>query len=516
MNMKKTLAGLMAGVVAISAMATVAVSAKAQESREKTWSTSWTQKEKEGTKAAKVIVTLTPATTAATDDETVVTIEGTGTVSADGYEATEDATYTFDGTVWTPSLPAGITVTGAVDGDVVTVDFTAGTAATTGNAWEKGDILTVGDSSVKIDSLIKIVNRDAGSAESITDDIDLYCAIVKSGDDNTNKIRFVSDVPANLDGRVIELQFNVTDDVEINSGDFNTTNVSISGSDSSSVTSVANAAAKLEEKTVDKGIVLNKGNAAGVDCADDWDGIAYVRNLDSAIRGQAAAAPSNSVTDKLKVAEPTAEMMDYLMDAKGATITFNFFEKGIKESDSTVTFEDDNNRFNWDSSSVKSAISLRVNNSNVLSVAMKDFDTEKFAATFEWDDVMAKFQGGSYTGLVNTLGFKIDNDKLPVLKDSDPEEKITLELKSITIKVPEMAETEDNTMVEDIVKDFAAGESATVVEDTLPAASDAPAATDAPATTDAAANPETGNSAAALLAIPAALAAAAIVAKKRG
>ncbi|MBQ7958876.1 MAG: hypothetical protein IJ330_04090, partial [Oscillospiraceae bacterium] len=66
MNMKKTLAGLMAGVVAISAMATVAVSAKAQESKTKTWSTSWTQKEKEGTKAAKVIVTLTPATTAAT------------------------------------------------------------------------------------------------------------------------------------------------------------------------------------------------------------------------------------------------------------------------------------------------------------------------------------------------------------------------------------------------------------------------------------------------------------------
>ena len=143
---------------------------------------------------------------------------------------------------------------------------------------------------------------------------------------------------------------------------------------------------------------------------------------------------------------------------------------------------------------------------------MKDFDKEKFAATFAWDDVMSKFQGGSYTGLVHTLGLKIDNSKLPHNKDG----VIDLELASITVKVPEMAETDDDTMVEDIVKDFAAGESATVVEDTLPAASDAPAATDAPATTDAAANPETGNSAAALLAIPAALAAAAIVAKKRG
>ena len=39
MNMKKTLAGLMAGVVAISAMATVAVSAKAQEAKTVEWST---------------------------------------------------------------------------------------------------------------------------------------------------------------------------------------------------------------------------------------------------------------------------------------------------------------------------------------------------------------------------------------------------------------------------------------------------------------------------------------------
>ena len=39
MNMKKTLAGLMAGVVAISAMATVAVSAKEQKADSKTWST---------------------------------------------------------------------------------------------------------------------------------------------------------------------------------------------------------------------------------------------------------------------------------------------------------------------------------------------------------------------------------------------------------------------------------------------------------------------------------------------
>ena len=54
MNMKKTLAGLMAGVVAISAMATVAVSAKAQKADSVTWSTM-----AEGDQSAESIVYVT-------------------------------------------------------------------------------------------------------------------------------------------------------------------------------------------------------------------------------------------------------------------------------------------------------------------------------------------------------------------------------------------------------------------------------------------------------------------------
>lgn len=63
--------------------------------------------------------------------------------------------------------------------------------------------------------------------------------------------------------------------------------------------------------------------------------------------------------------------------------------------------------------------------------------------------------------------------------------------------------------------DLSAGESATVVEGTLPTSINDSAVTDAPATTDAAANPETGNSAAALMAIPMVVAAAAVISKKR-
>ena len=56
MNMKKTLAGLMAGVVAISAMATVAVSAKAQKADEVTWSTM----AKENTSAETIVYVVIP------------------------------------------------------------------------------------------------------------------------------------------------------------------------------------------------------------------------------------------------------------------------------------------------------------------------------------------------------------------------------------------------------------------------------------------------------------------------
>ncbi|MBR3920608.1 MAG: hypothetical protein IKJ47_01575, partial [Oscillospiraceae bacterium] len=62
MNMKKTLAGLMAGVVAISAMATVAVSAKAQEAQDVTWST---MEEKKTNATTIVYVTLPAGSTAA-------------------------------------------------------------------------------------------------------------------------------------------------------------------------------------------------------------------------------------------------------------------------------------------------------------------------------------------------------------------------------------------------------------------------------------------------------------------
>ena len=72
----------------------------------------------------------------------------------------------------------------------------------------------------------------------------------------------------------------------------------------------------------------------------------------------------------------------------------------------------------------------------------------------------------------------------------------------------------DKAAAKGFVEDFSAGESATVVEGTLPV-SISPAVTEAPSQTEAASNPATGNSAVALVAIPVAIAAAAIISKKR-
>ena len=408
MNMKKTLAGLMAGVVAISAMATVAVSAKAQKADSITWSTM--AKENNGA-------------------ETIVYV----TLAANGWTANKKLTFT-------DSENAG---------------------------------------NLEVIEIIKVTARSTGNTYIIDEDLDrLYNT---DGDDDAlaaNELQLLTAAPDAVSEFEIAIKVKSDKDIVKNAivedGGAATTNVKKDADDTKVGTLLNDEGVGIEYSDLDEDIEdhLQKGNL-----------------------------------------EVPQEIADFLKDAKGATLEFTFEKKEFDTDSSDVTFEDEESRYDWASGDMEAAISLRINNSKVLSVDMAEFDKDSFTAIYNWDEVMAKFQVGSTTGLIDRMQLKINNDKLPK-KDDKP---IELRLASITAKIPEMAETEDDTMVED----FAAGESATVVEDTLPAATDAPAAdapaaTDAPATTDAAANPETGNSAAALLAIPAALAAAAIVAKKRG
>lgn len=431
MNMKKTLAGLMAGVVAISAMATVAVSAKAQKADSVTWSTMAAP-----TKSAEsiVYVTITPAAT--------------------------------DGTK--PAFKAN---------DTIKLEWN-------GNA-------TSATAKLEIDSITKITYRLDGSTSVDTEDLERMYD-VNAAKDTITFLTDVSDASATVE---LAIKIKSDDVIAKNSIDPTATLATGGAAKASNV--------KKDADETKKGVLLNNLGAGNTD-ADNAaaDNTIEWSNLNADIGNHIG-----------KVTEVPQEIADFLKDAKDATLEFTFEKKEFDSASSDKTFEDASDRYDWASGDMEAALSLRINSSKVLSVDMAEFDKDSFTAIYNWDEVMAKFQVGSTTGLINSMQFKINNEKLPE-KDG---KVIELRLASITAKIPEMAETEDDTMVED----FAAGESATVVEDTLPAATDAPAAdapaaTDAPATTDAAANPETGNSAAALLAIPAALAAAAIVAKKRG
>ena len=431
MNMKKTLAGLMAGVVAISAMATVAVSAKAQKADSVTWST-----------------------------------------MAEGDQSAESIVY--------------VTLKGATD-------------------WKKGNVLTFTDSSanqgtLEVVEIVKITASSTGSNYVIDEDLDRFYNLNKDDDqgvDAKNKMMLLTDAPDAVSVFEIAVKVKSNKDIVKNK-------ITVASTNTSAATPVATNVAKEADKTK-KGVLLNNEGAGKTDKenaeADPSTTIEWA-DLDTDIGAHIK-----------KDTEVPQEIADFLKDAKGATLEFTFEKKEFDASSSDKTFESSTDRYDWASGDMEAAVSLRINNSKVLSVDMAEFDKDSFTAIYNWDEVMAKFQVGSTTGLIDRMQLKINNEKLPE-KDG---KVIELRLASITAKIPEMAETEDDTMVED----FAAGESATVVEDTLPAATDAPAAdapaaTDAPATTDAASNPETGNSAAALLAIPAALAAAAIVAKKRG
>lgn len=451
MNMKKTLAGLMAGVVAISAMATVAVSAKAQKADEVTWSTMAKE-----TKNAETIVYLT--------------------LTADEWTAAYN-----DGT------PTNIELTGE---DAEGEDYT-----------------------LEVKEITKITFRDAGNTSVIDEDISRFYNLYEDDKDNIekNEIALITDVPDGTAKAELAIRVEVTNGLDIakNSIEASTgiaTNVKKDASEGKVGVLLNHSENRWVEDNGDDDDDKDDEKETEVgDAKVERNDTVYVYDLDFAISKHMG-----------KSVEPAAEIADTLKDAKGATIAFNFEKKDIDDTVSDKEFAEWVDRYDWNADGMKSAISLRINNSNVLSVDMMEFDKANFSAVYSWDEVMSKFQVGSVTGLVRQMGLKINNDKLPSQKD-DADKVIDLRLSSITVKIPELAETNDDTMVED----FAAGESATVVEDTLPAATDAPAAdapaaTDAPATTDAADNPETGNSAAALLAIPAALAAAAIVAKKRG
>ena len=464
MNMKKTLAGLMAGVVAISAMATVAVSAKAQEAKDVTWSTMEEKK---------------------TNATTIVYV----------------------------TLPAGSTAAAYTKGDKIEL---------LGYAADGTASATVG-TGIEIKEITKITLRKSGNTSVIDEDVAVYYNL--NGDDATNVptknvLQLITDCPDAEADVELSIKVEVLGGADVKKNSILGSKATTIAYDAQKAVSCTNV--KKDASNGKEGILLNHTENWVEDNGDDDDDkdgknedavgnaeverndTVYVYNLDTAIQS------------KFKKAEPTYEIADLLKDSKGATIEFIFDKASIDESVSDNTFDNWVDRYDWNADAMKSAISLRINNSNVLSVDMMEFDKTNFSAVYSWDEVMAKFQVGSVAGLVSQMGLKINNDKLPAKKDKS-KEVIDLKLNAIRVVIPEMAETNDDTMVED----FAAGESATVVEDTLPAATDAPAAdapaaTDAPATTDAADNPETGNSAAALLAIPAALAAAAIVAKKRG
>jgi hypothetical protein len=442
MNMKKTLAGLMAGVVAISAMATVAVSAKAQKADECTWSTMAVEN---------------------TSAETIVYVVIAQADQAPAWEAEQ----------------------------LLELNWKA--AAVAGTDVEVTDL--------EIVEITKITNRKGGNATVEDEDLARLYDVVAGTDGKKNTIKFATnpiDALAEVE-LAIKVKAPVGFDIAKNSVEVADAST-IAGEDAATATNV-----KKDADTTKKGVLLNI--PVGETNESFRNGTYTIRSLDQKIslwmKGDEFAL------------EPTEEIADFLKDAKGATIAFNFAKEDIDDSVSDNEFDEWHTRYEWNADTMKSAISLRINNSNVLSVDMMEFDKATFSAVYSWDEVMAKFQVGSATGLVNEMGLKINNEKLPAKKDK-AKEVIDLRLNSITVKIPEMAETEDDSMVED----FAAGESATVVEDTLPAATDAPAAdapaADAPATTDAAANPSTGNSAVALAVIPVAIAAAAFVAKKRG
>ncbi len=178
-------------------------------------------------------------------------------------------------------------------------------------------------------------------------------------------------------------------------------------------------------------------------------------------------------------------IVDTINTNKGATVTFNFLSQSEVSGLGWFTSWDNANLnpiLDVSYSSLKKfAIALNLENTRLL---QQTGEVQDHAVTFNWDELIAK------SGLSAAAG---DIDTIHIRSNSD------LVLSSIVIKVPEAADNGDN--------ELGAGNDQTDESVGEPEVTTAE--------TEAAPNATTGNAPIALAAIPAAIAAAVVVAKKR-
>jgi hypothetical protein len=130
-------------------------------------------------------------------------------------------------------------------------------------------------------------------------------------------------------------------------------------------------------------------------------------------------------------------------------------------------------------------------------------DTSNWTAAFNWSDFVKSATSGTST--LGDISNKLDD--IYVMVDAKDANSNKIALKSITVKGP--AETSDILSAGESVADTTAAITSATEATTTAAATEA-------TTTAAASNPKTGNAPVALAVIPVAIAAAAIIAKKRG
>lgn len=457
MNMKKTLAGLVASIVAVSAMATLSASAATIDQKAKTgeWDLTTLSQYKAywDSQASK-----TGTTAISTDASSRIVLNFANADLANG-DISEVA----------------VTVSGT-NANTASANLVQKAMLGNADAYDANTTNAVTDAGKKLTFDLKVTSGTAGDFAG-SDVINLKAFDLTQPTTVTVSYKFKSTKSYNSKKAALE----ATDVLAAGANSKTPLTTAITAVSTDNTGAVAathvNFIALLANASVSS---LDYGKAGKV----GGDGLVLKANVPQNLNGRGDTVNGTSNPGLPNIGRLGDAIIDQLAGTQGSTITFSFKPGDDSEEGNLIGYDQ------WFSDSTTDSFQISLNNRKVFTAAqtLAKKGNDYVDVTFNWDDLIKE---NSYVGLPGIL----HSIELMSAKD---------------VTVTKVAYTVPDKAFEDPSKGEGVTETTAAITD-APVASETVADTTAPAT-----NPATGNAPIALAVLPIAIVAAIVIAKKRG